>query len=347
MIRAPSSRSTSSSGSTSRSTAPTRSPRTAGSSRAAGGAYAREGGRRVRGPLRRHRLLRQARRGDRPADPARDPLVRRPLHACPRRSCRAPRRAAEPGRRVDRGLRRAGRRPGGAGRRIVRRPAVEHGLFPPELVAEIVVGARSSAARCNAWSRPADPLAPWPTSPAASAVGARPTRAGASRPASTRLTTSPCSRRGRRRTRRWTSGASPSEGGEELARWSWEEFRALPSEAITRDIHCVTKWSKLDTTWEGVSVDTPLDGIETGAAYDGVVRRRLHDEPSARGRHGGRAWVASATRASARPRARRGPRGCSFPHLYFWKSAKWVRGPAAHGRGRAGLLGVARVPPLR
>ena len=36
--------------------------------------------------------------------------------------------------------------------------------------------------------------------------------------------------------------------------WSWEEFRALPSEEITRDIHCVTKWSKLDTTWEGVSV---------------------------------------------------------------------------------------------
>ena len=40
----------------------------------------------------------------------------------------------------------------------------------------------------------------------------------------------------------------------------WEEFRALPSEEITRDIHCVTKWSKLDTVWRGVSVDTLLDG---------------------------------------------------------------------------------------
>ena len=40
-------------------------------------------------------------------------------------------------------------------------------------------------------------------------------------------------------------------------RWTWEEFRALPSETITADIHCVTKWSKLDTVWEGVSVDTP------------------------------------------------------------------------------------------
>ena len=49
--------------------------------------------------------------------------------------------------------------------------------------------------------------------------------------------------------------------------WSWEEFRALPSEEITRDIHCVTKWSKLDTVWQGVSVDTLLAGIETSAKH--------------------------------------------------------------------------------
>src|SRR5262249_25747771 len=41
-------------------------------------------------------------------------------------------------------------------------------------------------------------------------------------------------------------------------RWTWDEFRALPTEHLTKDIHCVTKWSKLDTTWEGVSVDTLL-----------------------------------------------------------------------------------------
>src|SRR3954469_12638326 len=45
--------------------------------------------------------------------------------------------------------------------------------------------------------------------------------------------------------------------------WTWEGFRALPSERVTKDIHCVTKWSKLDTDWEGVSVDTLLDGVET------------------------------------------------------------------------------------
>src|ERR671934_2882180 len=54
---------------------------------------------------------------------------------------------------------------------------------------------------------------------------------------------------------------------DEPRRWTWDEFRALPSEEVTRDIHCVTKWSKLDTVWEGVSVDTLLDGIETSAEY--------------------------------------------------------------------------------
>ena len=45
----------------------------------------------------------------------------------------------------------------------------------------------------------------------------------------------------------------------------------LPSEEITRDIHCVTKWSKLDTVWRGVSVDTLLEGIETPPAYVTMV----------------------------------------------------------------------------
>jgi len=43
--------------------------------------------------------------------------------------------------------------------------------------------------------------------------------------------------------------------------WTWDEFRALPSEQATKDIHCVTKWSKLDTQWEGVSVDTLLEQV--------------------------------------------------------------------------------------
>src|SRR5258708_14617513 len=50
-------------------------------------------------------------------------------------------------------------------------------------------------------------------------------------------------------------------------KWTWDEFRKLPTEEITKDIHCVTKWTKLDTLWKGVSVDTILDGVETAAEF--------------------------------------------------------------------------------
>src|SRR3977135_2492357 len=50
-------------------------------------------------------------------------------------------------------------------------------------------------------------------------------------------------------------------------RWTWEEFRKLPAEQVTKDIHCVTKWTKLDTAWTGVSVDTILEGVDTAAEY--------------------------------------------------------------------------------
>src|SRR5437879_1089273 len=54
---------------------------------------------------------------------------------------------------------------------------------------------------------------------------------------------------------------------DEPKRWTWEEFRSLPTETTTKDIHCVTKWSKFDTVWEGVSVDVLMDGVETAADY--------------------------------------------------------------------------------
>jgi DMSO/TMAO reductase YedYZ molybdopterin-dependent catalytic subunit len=57
-----------------------------------------------------------------------------------------------------------------------------------------------------------------------------------------------------------------SETGQQH-RWDWAGFRALPSEPITSDLHCVTHWSKLGTTWEGVSLDTLLDQVETSASF--------------------------------------------------------------------------------
>ena len=57
------------------------------------------------------------------------------------------------------------------------------------------------------------------------------------------------------------------QGVGEPVSWTWDEFRALPTETPAVDIHCVTRWSKLDTTWEGVTVDTLLEHVDHDASY--------------------------------------------------------------------------------
>jgi DMSO/TMAO reductase YedYZ molybdopterin-dependent catalytic subunit len=109
--------------------------------------------------------------------------------------------------------------------------------------------------------------------------------------------------------------------------WSWDDFRALPTETVTKDIHCVTKWSKFDTVWEGVSVDTLLEGVETSAGYvsafcDGGYTTNLPIEDVM----DGKAWVAFNFGGEPLEPEHGGPARLLVPHLYFWKSAKWVRG---------------------
>ena len=73
------------------------------------------------------------------------------------------------------------------------------------------------------------------------------------------------------------------ENGTIAARWTWDELRALPAESPTVDIHCVTRWSKLATRWEGVSVDRLLAGHRHhGRVRHRLRRRRVHDEPPPR-----------------------------------------------------------------
>jgi DMSO/TMAO reductase YedYZ molybdopterin-dependent catalytic subunit len=113
----------------------------------------------------------------------------------------------------------------------------------------------------------------------------------------------------------------------EPASWTWEEFRSLPSEEVRVDIHCVTKWSKLDTVWEGVAIDTLLDGVEHDATYalafsDGGYTTNVPLEDLL----DGKAWVAFAFDGEPLDPAHGGPARLLVPHLYFWKSAKWVRG---------------------
>ena len=108
--------------------------------------------------------------------------------------------------------------------------------------------------------------------------------------------------------------------------WTWDEFQALPSEDITVDIHCVTTWTKLDSNWTGVSVDTLLDGVEllggfVTALCDGGYTTNLPVEDVT----GGKAWVAYRYDGEPLEPQHGGPARLLVPHLYFWKSAKWVR----------------------
>jgi DMSO/TMAO reductase YedYZ molybdopterin-dependent catalytic subunit len=118
-------------------------------------------------------------------------------------------------------------------------------------------------------------------------------------------------------------------GGSE-ARWTWDEFQALPHETVTTDIHCVTKWSKLGTVWQGVSVDTLL----AEAAAHGVTEAPYVLAVSDGGYTtnlpladvmGGKAWVAVTFGDAPLAPEHGGPARLLVPHLYFWKSAKWVR----------------------
>ena len=114
---------------------------------------------------------------------------------------------------------------------------------------------------------------------------------------------------------------------EQPKRWSWEAFRALPHEAITGDIHCVTKWSKLDTHWSGVPVEALLDLVEYDAGYvvafcDGGYTTNLPLEDVL----GGKAWLVDSYEGAPLAPEHGGPVRLLVPHLYFWKSAKWVRG---------------------
>jgi DMSO/TMAO reductase YedYZ molybdopterin-dependent catalytic subunit len=112
-------------------------------------------------------------------------------------------------------------------------------------------------------------------------------------------------------------------------RWTWDELHALLQEQVTVDIHCVTKWSKLDTHWQGVSIQTLLEQVSypESAKYvtafcDGGYTTNL---PLADVLDG-KAWIAYAYEGQPIPPQHGGPARLLVPHLYFWKSAKWVRG---------------------
>jgi DMSO/TMAO reductase YedYZ molybdopterin-dependent catalytic subunit len=117
------------------------------------------------------------------------------------------------------------------------------------------------------------------------------------------------------------------QAGDTLKAWSWPELQALPVEDVTTDIHCVTRWSKLDTRWQAVSIDTLLGQVDHDARFvlafcDGGYTTNLPIADVT----GHQAWVAFGYDGQLLQPEHGGPARLLVPHLYFWKSAKWVRG---------------------
>jgi DMSO/TMAO reductase YedYZ molybdopterin-dependent catalytic subunit len=114
---------------------------------------------------------------------------------------------------------------------------------------------------------------------------------------------------------------------DELKSWNWAEFQALGLEDISTDIHCVTRWSKLGTSWRGVSLDTVFANVTTrfkyvmAHSYGGYTTNVPLEDLL-----GGKAWIASEFDGAPLDPEHGGPARLLVPHLYFWKSAKWVRG---------------------
>jgi DMSO/TMAO reductase YedYZ molybdopterin-dependent catalytic subunit len=112
------------------------------------------------------------------------------------------------------------------------------------------------------------------------------------------------------------------------ATWTWDDFLQLPTQPFVVDIHCVTKWTKLDTHWSGVSMDTLFAHVEPDPAAryvsvwcDGGYTTNL---PVA-DLQGGQAFIAYRYEDEPLAPEHGGPARLVVPHLYFWKSAKWVR----------------------
>ena len=122
--------------------------------------------------------------------------------------------------------------------------------------------------------------------------------------------------------------------------WSWDEFLKLPAKDYVVDISCVTKWTKLDMKWRGVSVDTLFEAIELypkaafitaysegGYTTNLAIPDIVNDQ----------AFVAYEYDGKPLTPEHGGPARLVVPHLYFWKSAKWIRGFRVEDRERLGF----------
>ncbi|CAD6008181.1 sulfite oxidase-like oxidoreductase [Agreia sp. COWG] len=127
----------------------------------------------------------------------------------------------------------------------------------------------------------------------------------------------------------WSFSITTESGA--VTSWSWDELMALPVEDVHTDIHCVTRWSKFGTSWRGISLDTLFADVETSdeytmiESYGGYTTNVPLDDLL-----GGKAWIAFEFDGEPLDPEHGGPARLLVPHLYFWKSAKWVHGIRMH-----------------
>lgn len=123
-----------------------------------------------------------------------------------------------------------------------------------------------------------------------------------------------------------------------LHSWTWDEVRALGLEDVTVDIHCVTHWTKLGMGWRGVPLDKLFAEVETSLdfcmvhSFGGYTTNVPLDELLE-----GQAWIAFEADGEPLTPEHGGPARLLVPHLYFWKSAKWVRGIVMHAEDEPGF----------
>jgi DMSO/TMAO reductase YedYZ molybdopterin-dependent catalytic subunit len=109
--------------------------------------------------------------------------------------------------------------------------------------------------------------------------------------------------------------------------WSWDELHALPESEYRGPIHCVTTWSKFDTRFAGVSIDLLLDAVTPSSAATHVLATSTTGYTTnlpLEHLRGGQAWLVWSFDGRPLARDHGGPVRLLVPHLYFWKSAKWV-----------------------
>jgi len=111
--------------------------------------------------------------------------------------------------------------------------------------------------------------------------------------------------------------------------WTWDEIRALPPSSYEGAIHCVTTWSKFGMRFDGVSVDTLLEiarprpeaAYVMAFSHTGYTTNLPLADVT-----GGKAWITWSVNGEPLPAEHGGPVRMIVPHLYFWKSTKWVAG---------------------